>query len=83
VAAVAVHVVDEDVVAAGDGDAIILVDDNAVTNFGVIGGREIEALAKSVDTINSCERSTYHRCCEKQVGRLSARSVHIQRCCST
>ena len=37
VAAVAVHVVDEDVVAAGDGDAVVLVDDNTVVHRGVVG----------------------------------------------
>ena len=35
--AVAVHVVDEDVVAAGDGDAVVLVDDNTVVHRGVVG----------------------------------------------
>jgi hypothetical protein len=43
VAAVAVHVVDDDVVATGDGYAIVLVDDDAVADFGVVGGCKIEA----------------------------------------
>lgn len=44
-AAVAVHVVDNNVVAACDGYTIILVDYDAVTDIGVVGRRKIEAIA--------------------------------------
>lgn len=37
-AAIAVHVVDDNVVAAGDGYAVVLVDDDAITDFGIVGG---------------------------------------------
>lgn len=41
---VAVHVVHNDIVAAGDSDAVILVDDYAVANFGVVGGGKVKAV---------------------------------------
>jgi hypothetical protein len=41
-AAIAVHVVDDDVIAAGHGDAVILVEDDAVANLSVIGSSQIE-----------------------------------------
>jgi hypothetical protein len=43
VAAVAVHVVDNDVVAASDSNAVVLVDDSAVTNLGVVASTQVEA----------------------------------------
>jgi hypothetical protein len=43
VTAVAVHVRDEDVVAAGHGDTVVLVDNNAVADGGVVRACEIEA----------------------------------------
>lgn len=42
-AAVAVHVVYEDVVSAGYGDTVVLVDDDAVTDLGIVGRSEVEA----------------------------------------
>lgn len=35
--AIAVHVVDDDVITASDGHTIILVDNDTVTNFRVVG----------------------------------------------
>jgi hypothetical protein len=43
VTAVAIHVVDDDIVAAGHGNAVILVEDDAVTNLSVIGSSQVEA----------------------------------------
>jgi hypothetical protein len=37
-AAVAVHVVHNDVVAAGNGYAVVLVDDDTVTDLGIVCG---------------------------------------------
>ena len=45
VAAITVHVVDHDVVTAGDGDTVVLVDDNAVANLSVVGRGKVEAIA--------------------------------------
>lgn len=44
-AAIAVHVVDDNIVTAGYGNAIILVDDYAVANLGIVGGGKIEPIA--------------------------------------
>lgn len=44
-AAVAVHVVNDDVVAAGDGDAVVLVNDDAIANFGIVGGTKVKTIA--------------------------------------
>lgn len=43
-AAVAVHVVNNDVVAACDGYAVVLVDHDAVANLSVIGRSKIKAI---------------------------------------
>ena len=42
-AAVAVHVVHDDVVSAGDSYAVVLVDDHAVADLGVVGSCQVEA----------------------------------------
>lgn len=42
-AASAVHVVDEDVIATGYGDAVVLVDHDTVANFRVVRACKIEA----------------------------------------
>lgn len=44
-AAVAVHVIGDDVVSAGDGNAVVLVDDHTVVNRGVVAARESESIA--------------------------------------
>lgn len=43
--AVAVHVVNQDVVSACDSDTVVLVDNDAVTNCGVIGASQVESVA--------------------------------------
>lgn len=43
--AVAVHVVDQDIVSACDSDTVVLVDNHAVTNCGVIGASQVESVA--------------------------------------
>jgi hypothetical protein len=43
VAAVTVHVVDNDVVAASHRDAVILVKHDAVANLSIVGSSQIEA----------------------------------------
>lgn len=44
--AVTVHVIDNNVVPAGDGNAVVLVDDNAIADFRVICGRQIKAYSE-------------------------------------
>lgn len=44
-AAVAVHVVDDDVVTASNCDTVILVDDYAIAHFGVVGRCKVKAVA--------------------------------------
>jgi L-asparaginase II len=43
VAAVAVHVIDDDVVTTSHCHAVVLVDDDAVANFSVTGSSEVKA----------------------------------------
>ena len=43
-ATVAVHVVDYNVIAASNGDTVILIDDDAVANLGVVCGSKVEAV---------------------------------------
>ena len=42
-AAIAIHVVDQDVVAASNSDTVILVDHHTVAYLGVVGTRQVEA----------------------------------------
>ena len=44
-AAVAVHVVDQDVVSACNSHAVVLVYYDAVANLGIIGASQIESIA--------------------------------------
>lgn len=67
VTAIAVHVIHYDVVTARDRNAVILVDDDAVANFGVVGGGKIEAVTvvrggKSVRTVVGCVAGTVVEC---------------------
>jgi hypothetical protein len=59
VAAIAVHVVDLNVVSTGDSDTIILVDDDTVANLGIIGAAQSKAIAVM--------------CCRQTVGAVVGR----------
>jgi hypothetical protein len=64
---VAVHVVHDDVVTAGDRNTVILVDDYAVANFRVVSRGKVEAVTvvrggKSIRTVVGCVAGTVVEC---------------------
>ena len=64
---IAVHVVHNYVVTASDRNAVVLVDDYAIANFGVVGGGKVEAVAvvrggKSARAVIGCVAGTVVEC---------------------
>jgi hypothetical protein len=63
VTAVAVHVVNNDVVSASNSNAVILVEDNRVANLGVVAGTQIEPITvmrsrQAIGSLVGCVSST-------------------------